>query len=126
MAQNTAENKPTVLIVEDDLIVASAMRMLFERRGWSVRMAHKLAEARAALDPPPQWIVLDLMLPDGDGVELLRELSDRSLPSRTIITTGVLEPNHLQAAAAFGPVAILQKPTSFGRILEAMGLPGKT
>ena len=120
MSQLQADNKPTVLVVEDDEVVASAMRMLFERRGWQVLLATSLAQARARLDPPPQWVVLDLMLPDGDGVELLREIQRRQIPTRAVVTTGVVEPNHLKAVEEYAPAAILQKPTSFSHILRAM------
>jgi CheY-like chemotaxis protein len=119
---NAQNNKPVVLVVEDDLVVASAMRMLFERRGWRVLHAADLAQAKAQLSPPPQWVVLDLMLPDGDGTELLREMKRQGLPSKTVVTTGVVEPNHLKAVEEYQPTAILHKPTSFGRILEAMGV----
>jgi DNA-binding response OmpR family regulator len=114
-----------VLVVEDDIVVASAMRMLFERRGWEVLLAGNLAQAQNRLDPPPQWIVLDLMLPDGDGVELLREVQRRGLATRAVVTTGVAEPNHLRAVREFHPAAILHKPTSFSRILDAMGAGAK-
>jgi DNA-binding NtrC family response regulator len=112
--------KPTVLVVEDDTVVSSAMRMLFERRGWKVHLALSLAQARTFLEPAPEWIVLDLMLPDGDGTDLLREIQRRGLNSKAVVTTGVVEPSHLRAVQEYRPAAILQKPTSFSRILQAM------
>jgi CheY-like chemotaxis protein len=117
-------SRPTVLVVEDDTVVASAMRMLFERRGWHVWQAASLAQAENRLQPAPDWVVLDLMLPDGDGIELLREIQRRGLATRAVVTTGIVEPNHLNAVREYQPAAILHKPTSFARILEVMGVQG--
>lgn len=122
VSESAAIERSTVLVVEDDLVVASAMKMLFERRGWHVLHAPDLTRAKALLSPPPQWVVLDLILPDGDGTELLREMQRRGLACKTVVTTGVAEPTHLKAVEEYQPTAILRKPTSFSRILEIMGV----
>ena len=69
----------TVLIVEDDVRIANWVRMYFERAGFSAEVAHDGESGLAlARDLAPDLIVLDLMLPRLDGVELCRILRRES------------------------------------------------
>ena len=69
----------TVLIIEDDARIANWVKVYFERAGFSAEVAHDgesgLAQAR---DLTPDLIILDLMLPRLDGVELCRILRRES------------------------------------------------
>ena len=69
----------TVLIIEDDTRIANWVKVYFERAGFSAEVAHDgeagLAQAR---DLTPDLIILDLMLPRLDGVELCRILRRES------------------------------------------------
>jgi DNA-binding response OmpR family regulator len=70
-----------VLLVEDDPAVAMTIKDLFESEGYNVRHADTGARARAAVadtsEPPPDLIILDLMLPDTDGLVLCADLKAR-------------------------------------------------
>ena len=68
-----------VLLVEDEASIAEPFSHALEREGFLPTLAGSLAEARRALeDVKPDIVLLDLMLPDGDGRELARELRARS------------------------------------------------
>jgi len=70
-------SKPTVLIVDDEPIVVEVLGRYLRREGFSVTSAGSGPEAwGAALDPehPPRVIILDVMLPGIDGLELCRRL----------------------------------------------------
>jgi two-component system, NtrC family, sensor kinase len=65
----------SVLIVDDSLTVRMDLAEAFEAAGYRVRPCATLTEARRALaSEAPALLVLDVLLPDGDGVELLKEL----------------------------------------------------
>lgn len=69
----------TVLIVEDDTRIASWVKVYFERAGFSAEVAHDgVAGLALARDLAPDLVVLDLMLPRLDGVELCRILRRES------------------------------------------------
>jgi DNA-binding response OmpR family regulator len=64
-----------VLVAEDEIEVSDLVARALRRDGHVVTEARSLAEARAAiLESPPDLIVLDLVLGDGSGLELCREL----------------------------------------------------
>ena len=65
-----------VLLVEDDVRVASALEAALRRRGYDLLRAGTAAEALAA--PPVDLVLLDLGLPDRDGIDVCRELRRRS------------------------------------------------
>jgi two-component system response regulator TctD len=72
-----------LLLIEDDATIARELALRWEQRGWEVRAAAMLAAARQALAVPGLFdlVLLDLGLPDGDGMDLLAEL--RRTDSRT-------------------------------------------
>ena len=65
----------TVLLVEDNKKIMEANRWILQERGHTVLCAETLAEARSVLSSEnPDIAVLDIMLPDGDGITFLPEL----------------------------------------------------
>ena len=63
----------TLLLVEDDAVLREGLTELFVREGYRVVEAGSVREARAKLNDAVQAIVMDVGLPDGDGVALCRE-----------------------------------------------------
>jgi DNA-binding response OmpR family regulator len=65
----------TVLVLDDSLTVRMDLAEAFERAGFDVAPCRSVAEARAVLAARPvDVLILDVLLPDGDGVELLGEV----------------------------------------------------
>ena len=68
-----------VLVVDDEVNIAELVAMALRYEGWQVATAHTGAEAvSAARDLRPDAVVLDIMLPDQDGLEVLRRLRETS------------------------------------------------
>jgi DNA-binding response OmpR family regulator len=74
-----------ILLVEDDSRVAAAMASALTRRGFDIEQAATAAAALAAA--PCDLVLLDLTLPDGDGVEVCRTLRQRSAQLGIIVVT---------------------------------------
>nr|WP_228530888.1 MULTISPECIES: response regulator [Myxococcaceae] len=70
-----ARSHGRVLVIDDDLKIASICREVLESHGFEVALAGSLADARRALrERRPDLLVLDVQLPDGDGFGFLEEL----------------------------------------------------
>jgi CheY-like chemotaxis protein len=108
----------TVLVVEDEPQALWAMARLMELRGWRVERARSVGGAFEALasGPPPDCVVLDLMLPDGDGAKVLRYVRESGLPTRVVVATAVVEPGRLDAVDELGPDAVVMKPVDIDEV----------
>ena len=68
-------SNPRLLLIDDDQRLADMVGDYLRRNGYEVDAAHSLAAGRTRLkDAPYDALLLDLMLPDGDGLDLTREL----------------------------------------------------
>ena len=77
-----------VLLVEDDLDVAAGLGAFLEQQGVVVDFAYTAREAhRLAVDFAVDVVVLDVQLPDGDGIALCRRLKERGLRSPVLFLT---------------------------------------
>jgi DNA-binding response OmpR family regulator len=113
-----------LLLVEDDRPTYTALRSLFTRRGWDVTIAITVSQAIAALSCPadarPDAVILDLMLPDGHGEEVLRHIRALRLPTRVVITTGLHDEQRLAQLQSLHPAAILQKPIDLAHLHQVL------
>ncbi|HEX8707545.1 MAG TPA: response regulator transcription factor [Pyrinomonadaceae bacterium] len=75
----SGERRPTLLVVEDDENISTAISEYFSRAGYSVKTAGDgLAGVQSALQDHPDVVVLDLMLPKMDGLAVCRELREKA------------------------------------------------
>ena len=69
--------QPTILLVEDDAVLRRGLAELFTREGCRMIEAASVREAKEKLNGEVQAVVLDVGLPDGDGVTLCRQWRER-------------------------------------------------
>jgi DNA-binding response OmpR family regulator len=103
-----------VLLVEDDVSVAGAMESALRRRGYEVVRAATVAEALAA--PSVDLVLLDLGLPDGDGIEVCRELRRRDDHVAIIAVTARGEERDRVAGLRIGADDYVVKPFSMAEL----------
>jgi DNA-binding NtrC family response regulator len=110
MKHDTREAAP-ILVVDDSATARQGLVAMLEDAGHPTVSASTAAEARrvAALEEPAM-AVLDLVLPDGDGISLLDELSATWPGMPAVIVTGYVEPRSIVEAMRRGAVEYLAKP----------------
>ena len=73
-----------ILIVEDDLVIRNLLQGIFQRHKLPVTLADNLAQAQTCLAKEPfDLMMLDLRLPDGDGLKFLEQVN--TLPERPLV-----------------------------------------
>jgi DNA-binding response OmpR family regulator len=101
-----------VLVVEDDSSIAELLKIVLERQGFIVKIAGNCETATKALeDAAPDLVLLDLMLPDGHGLDLLRWLRDdlgSALP--VVVLTAFRQEEKALRAFELGAADFISKP----------------
>ncbi|MGH8584334.1 MAG: response regulator transcription factor [Gammaproteobacteria bacterium] len=109
---------PTILIVEDDPAMRMGLRDNLEIEGYKVISALTLREGReVALKKNPDLVLLDLMLPDGNGIELCRELRAHGFPQSIIMLTAKGEEMDKVLGLEMGADDYMVKPFSLRELL---------
>ncbi|HEX4441042.1 MAG TPA: response regulator [Thermoanaerobaculia bacterium] len=108
-----------VLIVEDDHASRYGLRALLESEGYDVNEASTLQEAELELRrTPPEVVILDITLPDGDGaVWLQRRTEKESFAPAVIALTGVTADADTRRIDAAGVRTVLTKPVNVTQLL---------
>jgi CheY-like chemotaxis protein len=109
-----------ILIVEDSKLVTDAFDILFRSAGYDVAVAGTVAEAvEHGTSSAVDIMLLDLSLPDGDGLEVLEGLENNGhLPRATLAMTGHDDPRIRQRCLDAGCADVLLKPLPIGEILR--------
>jgi excisionase family DNA binding protein len=112
---------PLVLVVDDNPNVREVVRVNLEMEGYSVREAGNAEEGLAAVeDDEPDLILLDVMMPQVDGWEMLRRVQERhgvgSIP--VVMFSGQLEGSLGREAEERGAQAFVGKPFDLRALIE--------
>lgn len=121
---HTGREGAPVLICEDDPDSARVLQAMLQQEGYRSIIVHSLAHARKWLSEAPfQALILDLMLPDGNGVDLIRAIraGESGEPLPIIVTS--LKAEEQQAAVnggAIGVVDWLKKEIDPAQLIAAL------
>jgi len=108
---------PTALIIEDDAPIRRFVRMALEAERWNIVESTTLRQGLIdAGTQKPDLVILDLGLPDGDGVDLLRDLRGWSAVPVIVLSARADEQDKI-AALDGGADDYLTKPFSTGELL---------
>ena len=108
-----------ILVVDDEPDIRQLVRDILEDENYSVSIAENAAEARHALrDRRPDLILLDIWMPDTDGISLLKEWSEgRQLVCPVIMMSGHGTVETAVEATRLGAYDFLEKPLSLAKLL---------
>lgn len=114
-----------ILLVDDDAAFRATATRLLERMGHDVRAAAGGREAYAALRTAPvDLVLLDVYMPDEDGIEVIRHLSVEFPGTRVIVASGggaLPSEITLSLAERLGALATLAKPFTTSQLEQAIG-----
>jgi CheY-like chemotaxis protein len=114
-----------LLVIDDEADFMEFVRLVAEELGFTVTKATRAQDFQAAYDRGcPDVIVLDIVMPEVDGIELIQWLMSRDCKSRVIVVTG-FSPDYGHAAALLGAtrgleVVTLGKPVKLADLRRAL------
>lgn len=112
-----------LLIVDDETLVVEMLQRYLQTKGYEVRGAGRVAEAWTLYQSwRPSLVLLDVGLPDGSGLDVLRRIRGLTPDAHVVIVTAAHELEWRQEALAAGATAFAFKPvevTALDRILRA-------
>ena len=113
--------KATVLVVDDEASIRESLRMILEYEGYRVEEAEggKTAIARLG-DRPPDAVLLDIKMPEIDGLDLLAAFRERGYDMPVIVITGHGDVSTAVEATRRGAYDFLEKPLPRERVLVAL------
>jgi two-component system KDP operon response regulator KdpE len=105
----------TILVVDDDASVRKFLRVVLEEAGYSVVEASNGKEALQEVGQrEPNLILLDLVMPDVEGIETLVGLRRKGITAKIVVISGKAE--YLGAAKLIGADAVLLKPVGYAEL----------
>src|SRR5690625_829340 len=111
-----------ILVVDDEIGIRELLSEILYEEGHTVEVAENAAQARAArLERRPDLVLLDIWMPDTDGVSLLKEWAAQGLLDMPVIMmSGHATVDTAKEATRIGAVNFLEKPIAMHKLLEAI------
>ncbi|MFM2252675.1 MAG: hypothetical protein RJB68_1012 [Pseudomonadota bacterium] len=111
-----------ILVVDDEHGIRELLSEILNDEGHTVELAENAAQARAArLRERPDLVLLDIWMPDTDGVTLLKEwASTGALTMPVIMMSGHATIDTAVEATKIGALAFLEKPVTLQKLLKAV------
>jgi DNA-binding NarL/FixJ family response regulator len=118
--QHEAYGAVRVLVVEGDRRVRDAIAHLLDRTRFSADLVGSAAAALAALEDDPQVVLVDLGLPDLDGIELIAQIRAQRPTTPCLVLTSASTENQIRAALRAGARGYLLKEDLGRRLVLAI------
>lgn len=116
---HASASQSRILLVEDDDITARPLTKILCRLGYEVAQVATLTDALEKLESwPPRCVFLDLSLPDGDGIGVLRQIRERQQPISVAVTTGMVDEGLLADVKTLLPDAMFTKPLRLPDLMD--------
>jgi DNA-binding NtrC family response regulator len=112
----------TILVVDDELGIRALLSEILADEGHTIELAEDAAQARACRERiRPDLVLLDIWMPDVDGITLLKEwASTAQLTMPVIMMSGHGTIDTAVEATKFGAIAFLEKPITLQKLLRAV------
>ena len=110
-----------ILVVDDEIGIRELLSEILSDEGYGVLLAENASAARSAMTQHPDLVLLDIWMPDNDGVSLLKEWNATGqLNVPVIMMSGHATLDTAVEATKFGAVDFLEKPIALQKLLATV------
>ena len=123
--------RDTILIVDDDRTVVTMVGEFLRKKGFAVATGFDAMQAMIGVRQAPRAVILDVNMPGGNGIDVLRRIRSSSKSNQTpvLILTSSLDGTVADEARGLGADAFLAKPVDleqlYASLLAALGRPAE-
>lgn len=122
MQNSMAEEKKTIVLIEDDRDISTTIQTVLQRAGYHVLPASNgQAGRRLITEQTPDLVLTDMMMPRMGGFPVLEFLAEMESPPPVIMMTANEGSRHKAYAEMLGVVDYLRKPFAMEVLLESVG-----
>src|SRR3984893_9822375 len=121
MPKTSDSYRASVLLVDDESAIRDSLRMILEYEGYRVEEAGGGAQALARLaDRLPDAVLLDIKMPEMDGIEVLRAMRERGYDMPVLMVSGHADVATAVEATRLGAYDFFEKPLQRDRVLVSL------
>lgn len=114
-------DKPLILVVDDEPDIRELIKDILEDENYQVEIAANGEEAKAAFDEKlPDLVLLDIWMPDIDGITLLKEFKEQNKAVTIVMMSGHGTIETAVEATRLGAVDFIEKPLSTAKLLRGV------
>lgn len=112
----------TVMIIDDAVFMRNILRAILKDKGYSViaEAASGIEAMRTLHDHQPDIILLDIILPDSNGLDLLESIIKVRPLSKVVVCSSISQESTVRKAMECGAKAFIQKPFTPEKVLDAL------
>jgi DNA-binding NtrC family response regulator len=113
--------KVKILIVDDEQVVLDSCRKILEAEGYAVLFASSAVEALAAMQTDEfSLLLIDVKMPEHDGMYLMRELNEHWPGTPVIVMSGYHTVQTIEEAQRMGAVSFIYKPFTPDELINSV------
>ena len=113
--------KVKILIVDDEQVVLDSCRKILEAEGYAVLFASSAVEALAAMQTDEfSLLLIDVKMPEHDGMYLMRELNEHWPSTPVIVMSGYHTVQTIEEAKRMGAVSFIYKPFTPDELIDSV------
>ncbi len=110
-----------ILVIDDELSILETLRMFFEEKGLTVLTADTGTKGMVLFDnKAPQVVILDIRLPDANGLDILKSMVKKEYPAKIIMITAFQDMETTILAMKTGAFDYLHKPLDIDQVEQAV------
>lgn len=109
-----------IVVIDDEAEICDLLKTMLEEKGHTVHTSINAQNLTEILNPPPDIILLDVLMPDINGLECMPQIQSLTPKARVIVITGLDDYHLADAFYEAGACGFLNKPLHHNQILSSI------
>jgi DNA-binding NtrC family response regulator len=109
----------SILIIDDDESLCKTMSFILKRKGFDIRaVTSGLIAVELVKQKPFDFVLLDIKMPEIDGIETIKRIKKTKFETKVIMTTAYAVQDKIDEALKIGAVGVIYKPVDIDTVIS--------